>query len=403
MKLSELKKAGHFPTLVSAFLYFDFSFMVWTLLGVLANQIAAPESLNLSPQQRFFMVSVPILFGGLFRLALGLLVDRIGSKPTGIIAQLIVITGLTVAWLVGLKNYEAVLLMGVVLGVAGASFAVSLPQAGRWYPPHMQGLVMGLAGAGNIGVVIDSLLAPRLAAIYGWQAVFGLALIPAVIVLAVYVIVSKEPPVQITPKKLGDYFRLFRDKDVHWFCFFYTVTFGGFVGLAYSLGMYFQDRFNLTPQRAGDLVALCTAIGALGRPVGGGISDRIGGIRSLYIYYTIACVAMVLGGLINNLILNVAAFFMACGAFGMGNGSVFQLLPQRFGKEIGLMTGLVGCGGGLGGFLLANMMGQSRQHTGSYLTGLLVFASLCILALVGLGLVKKRWRTTWGALAAARI
>lgn len=403
MKLAELRKAGHFPTLVTAFLYFDFSFMVWTLLGVLANQIAAPESLNLSAQQRFFMVSVPILFGGIFRLGLGLLVDRIGAKRTGILAQCIVITGLTLAWIFGLKNYEATLLMGVVLGVAGASFAVSLPQAGRWYPPHMQGLVMGLAGAGNIGVVIDSLLAPRLAAAYGWPAVFGFALVPAILVLAIYIIVSKDPPVQITPKKIGDYFRMFRDKDVHWFCFFYTVTFGGFVGLAYSLGMYFKDRFGLTPAHAGDLVALCTAIGALGRPIGGGISDRIGGIRSLYVYYTVACAALVMGGLINNLALNVAAFFIACGAFGMGNGSVFQLLPQRFGKELGLMTGLVGCGGGLGGFLLANMMGQSKQHTGSYLTGLLVFAALCLFALIGLSLVKRRWRTTWGAAVAARI
>ena len=110
-----------------------------------------------------------------------------------------------------------------------------------------------------------------------------------------------------------------------------------------------------------------------------------------------------MGGLIHNVTLNVAAFVVACGAFGMGNGSVFQLLPQRFGKEIGLMTGMVGCGGGLGGFLLANMMGQSRQHTGSYLTGLLIFASLCIFALVGLSLVKRRWRTTWGALSQARI
>ena len=403
MKLSELRKAGHFPTLCAAFLYFDYSFMVWTLLGVLANQIAAPESLNLTPQQRFFMVSVPILAGGFIRLLLGLLVDRIGAKNTGIIAQLVVIAGLSVAWIVGLKNYEATLLMGVVLGVAGASFAVSLPQAGRWYPPNMQGLVMGLAGAGNIGVVIDSLLAPRLAARYGWEAVFGLAVIPAVIVLAIYIFVSKEPPFKTVPKKVGDYFRMFRDKDVHWFCFFYTVTFGGFVGLAYSLGMYFKDRFGLTPQHAGDLVALCTAIGALGRPVGGGISDRIGGIRSLYIYYTVACCALVLGALSSSLVLNVTAFFIACGAFGMGNGSVFQLLPQRFGKELGVMTGLVGCGGGLGGFLLANMMGQSRQHTGSYLTGLLVFAGLCLVALAGLTLVKKRWRTTWGALSQARI
>ena len=403
MKLSDLKNSGHWPTLLTAFLYFDYSFMVWTLLGVLANQIAAPESLNLTPQQRFFMVSVPILSGGFIRLLLGLLVDRIGAKTTGILAQLVVIAGLSGAWLIGLRNYEATLLMGVVLGVAGASFAVALPLAGRWYPPNMQGLVMGLAGAGNIGVVIDALLAPRLAAAYGWPAVFGFAIIPALVVLTVYCIVAKEPPVKITPKKIGDYFRLFKDKDVHWFCFFYTVTFGGFVGLAYSLGMYFKDRFNLTPQQAGDLVALCTAIGALGRPLGGGISDRIGGIKSLNIYYSVACLALIAGGLIDNLALNVAAFFIACAAFGMGNGSVFQLLPQRFGKELGLMTGLVGCGGGLGGFLLANMMGQSRQHTGSYLTGLLVFSSLCLLALVGLRLVKKRWRTTWGAVAQARI
>jgi MFS transporter, NNP family, nitrate/nitrite transporter len=400
---SSFWKTGHWPTLVSSFLYFDFSFMVWTLLGVLANQIAAPESLNLTTQQRFFMVSVPILFGGGFRLVLGLLVDRIGAKTTGIIAQLIVITGLLVAWKFGLKNYEATLLMGMVLGVAGASFAVAIPQAGRWYPPHMQGLVMGLAGAGNIGVVIDSLLAPRLANAYGWPAVFGFALIPAVFVLAVYILISKEPPLKLPPKKIGDYFRMFRDKDVHWFCFFYTVTFGGFVGLAYSLGMYFKDRFGLTNSQSGDLVALCTAVGALGRPIGGAISDRIGGIRSLYVYYSVACVALVCGGLIGSLWLNVAAFFIACAAFGMGNGSVFQLLPQRFGKELGVMTGLVGCGGGLGGFLLANMMGQSKQHFGNYMFGLVVFAILCLLALVGLTLVKKRWRTTWGALSAARI
>jgi NNP family nitrate/nitrite transporter-like MFS transporter len=403
MKISDLKHSGHWPTLVSSFIYFDYSFMVWTLLGVLANQIAAPESLNLTAQQRFFMVSVPILFGGLFRMLLGILVDRFGAKPTGIIAQLVVMTGLAIAWIFGLRNFEATLAMGMVLGVAGASFAVAMPQAGRWYPPNMQGLVMGLAGAGNIGVVIDSLLAPRLAAAYGWQAVFGFALAPAVLVLALYIFISREPPVVTKAKKFGDYFRMFRDKDVHWFCFFYTVTFGGFVGLAYSLGMYFRDRFGVTPAHAGDLVALCTAVGALGRPIGGGISDRIGGIRSLFIYYTVACAALVLGGFVNSLAFNVAAFFIACGAFGMGNGSVFQLLPQRFGKDLGVMTGLVGCGGGLGGFLLANMMGMSREHTGTYLTGLLIFASLCIFALVGLTMVKTRWRTTWGALTEARI
>src|SRR5436190_16447378 len=103
---SRFKREGHWPTLASAFLYFDFSFMVWTLLGVLGAQIAAPESLNLSPQQKGFMVAVPILSGAILRIALGLLVDRIGAKNTGIFAQIIVIFGLAMAWLVGLKNYE---------------------------------------------------------------------------------------------------------------------------------------------------------------------------------------------------------------------------------------------------------------------------------------------------------
>src|SRR5215469_4406092 len=106
-KWARLMRAGHFPTLVSAFLYFDYSFMVWTLLGVLGAQIA--EALSLSAQQKFFMVSVPILAGGLLRLVLGLLVDRIGAKTTGIIAQLVVIIGLAAAWQFGLKDFSAAL------------------------------------------------------------------------------------------------------------------------------------------------------------------------------------------------------------------------------------------------------------------------------------------------------
>ena len=95
---------------------------------------------------------------------LGVTVDRIGAKNTGILAQLIVIGGLLYAWTVGLPALPGDALHGRLLGFAGASFAVALPQAGRWYPPNMQGMVMGLAGAGNIGTVLDALFAPRIAA-----------------------------------------------------------------------------------------------------------------------------------------------------------------------------------------------------------------------------------------------
>ena len=401
MKINELKNSGHWPTLLTAFLYFDFSFMVWTLLGPLGAQIG--ESLGLSVTQKGLMVAVPILSGAVLRIVLGLAVDRFGAKTTGISGQLIVMCGLLWAWVAGLNGYSAALLMGTILGFGGASFAVALPQAGRWYPPNMQGLVMGLAGAGNIGTVLDALLAPRLAAAYGWRSVFGMALIPAALVLAAYAIFSKEAPVEFRKKRLSDYFKLLKDKDSHWFCFYYTVSFGGFVGLASSYVLYFKSEFALTPVHAGDLAAICTAAGALLRPTGGAIADRIGGIRALYRFYAVAGVALVLAAVGRHLGWNLTMLVVASGALGMANGAVFQLLPQRFGKDLGVMTGLVGAGGGLGGFYLASSLGFSKGLTGSYLAGLTMFSLLCFCAIIGLGLVKTRWRTTWGLVAQARI
>ena len=401
MKLSDLKSSGHWPTLLTAFLYFDFSFMAWTVLGPLGAQIG--ESLHLDAGQKGLMVATPILSGAALRLMLGLLVDHLGAKKTGIIAQLIVMLGLTVAWLVGLHSFAMVLLLGLVLGFAGASFAVALPQAGRWYPPGMQGVVMGLAGAGNVGVVLDSLIAPRLAATYGFQSVFGFALIPAVIVFVLYIVFSKEAPGQVKAKKLVDYWKLLKEKDAHWFCFYYTVSFGGFVGLASYYVLYFKSEFGLAPVAAGDKAALCTLAGALARPIGGAIADRIGGIRSLSVFYSVAAAGLLATAFTHHLYGNLALFLLISAALGMANGSVFQLLPQRFGKDIGVMTGLVGCGGGVGGFYLATSLGYAKSATGSCSVGFLAFAGLCALALVGLALVKTRWRTTWGAISEARI
>jgi NNP family nitrate/nitrite transporter-like MFS transporter len=401
MNISDLKKAGHWPTLLAAFLYFDVSFMIWTLLGPLGVQIG--ESLGLSPQQKGLMVAVPILAGAFLRIVLGVTVDRIGAKKTGILAQIVVICGLGFASVVGLGNYHATLFMGLVLGFAGASFAVALPQAGRWYPPRMQGLVMGIAGAGNIGTVLDALLAPRLATAYGWQSVFGLAMIPAVVVLAIYAIFSKDAAVHVRPRRFSEYVNILRDRDAHWFCFYYTVSFGGFVGLASSYVLYFRGEFGIPAVHAGDLAALCTCAGAMLRPLGGAIADRIGGIRSLWRFYVVSAVALAFAALSHHLYFNLAVLIVASGALGMANGAVFQLLPQRFGKDMGVMTGLVGAGGGLGGFYLASSLGFSKGLTGSYGAGLMIFSGLCLSASVGLVIVKARWRNTWGATAAARI
>ena len=326
MKLSDLKHSGHLPTLITSFLYFDVSFMVWTILGPLGVQIG--ESLGLNAQQKGLMVAVPILAGAVLRIVLGVTVDHIGAKKTGIIAQLIVIAGLAYAWLFGLHGYHATLMMGFILGFAGASFAVASSAGGRWYPPHMQGLVMGLAGAGNVGTVLDALLAPRLAQAFGWQNVFGIAMIPAVFVFAVYALFSKEANVEVKRKKFSDYVNLLKDRDAHWFCFYYLVSFGGFVGLASSYVLYFKAEFGLTPVHAGDLAAICTAAGALLRPVGGALADRIGGIRSLFQFYSAAAVALLIAAFGHSLYFNFAALIVASGALGMAKGPSFSFCPN---------------------------------------------------------------------------
>ena len=393
-------KAGHLPTLLSAFFYFDMSFMVWVLLGALAVQMSAELSLNAA--QKGFMVALPVLAGALLRVVFGILVDRLKPRLAGIIGQVIVITGLTTAWFVGITTYQGTLLLGLVLGVAGASFAVALPLASRWYPPQYQGIALGIAGAGNSGTVFASLFAPGLAVLVGWNNVLGLAVLPLTLAFVVYLFAAKDSPTTPPPKKLHEYLAVFRMSDAWWFMFFYAVTFGGFVGLASSLAIYFNTDYGLGAVQAGYFTAACVFVGSLVRPIGGALADRIGGIKTLSLMYGAAALALFFVSFRPQSVYGALALFAgAMLAFGMGNGAVFQLVPQRFRHEIGVMTGLVGMTGGVGGFILASSLGLSKQLTGAYQAGLLLFAALAVLALVGLTIIKHRWRTTWGAVGVA--
>lgn len=393
---SSFWKAGHPPTLFAAFLYFDLSFMVWVMLGPLGVQIA--KDLALTPAQKGLMVATPVLAGALLRIVMGILVDHLKPKKAGTVGQILVIAALGIAWLIGVHTFQQVLILGVFLGIAGASFAVALPLASRWYPPEHQGTALGIAGAGNSGTVFAALLAPSLAVAFGWQNVFGLAAIPLAVTLVVYFALARDSQDCPAPKPLYEYLTVLKDKDAWWFMFFYSVTFGGFVGLASSLTIYFNDQYGLSPVTAGYYTAACVFAGSMVRPIGGMIADRVGGVRSLSIMYVLAgCMLFIVSFGLPNSFMALAGFVAAMLALGMGNGAVFQLVPQRFRKEIGVMTGLVGMAGGVGGFYLASSLGYSKQLTGSYQTGFLIFAALALLALVGLSGVKTRWRTTWGA------
>ena len=420
-----LKGQGHWPTLLAAFLYFDFSFMVWTMLGPLSTEIAESLALGgfvISSGQKATLLSIPILAGALLRILLGFGVDKFGAKKTALMSQAVVIAVLFYAYFRGASiSYNELLIVAVGLGFAGASFAVALPQAGQWYPPKLQGVVLGIAGAGNIGVVIDFLFAPKIAELWGWEAVFLVGAVLSSIIFVTYLFMAKDAPAEVytaRPKKLKDYGKLLKDKDTWWFNLFYAVSFGGFVGFAGYMKVYLMntyqadmsafgiDVFNEENVKviAGYFGALCIFAGAILRPVGGAIADKLGGIKSLYIFFGMVSLLAILNAtIVLPFWFAIFVLFLIMANLGMANGAVFQLVPQRFGKDIGIMTGIIGAAGGLGGTALIKTLGWSKGAFDGYSAGFMIFAAVVLIALMGISLVKTRWRTTWGISAGGRI
>src|SRR5687768_11872656 len=210
------RNSGHTPSLVAALVHFDISFMIWVLLGALGAYVAS--DLGLSPAQKGLMVAVPPLGGSAFRLLIGPLADRVGTKRTGLVSMGLTLLPLLWGWAGG-GTYAQVLGIGLLLGIAGASFAVALPLASRWYPPEYQGLALGIAGAGNSGTIIAALAAPRLAEHVGWHAVFGLAAIPVMLAWLFFTVFAKEPPVT-APRPERNIFSLLEEADARWLCLF---------------------------------------------------------------------------------------------------------------------------------------------------------------------------------------
>jgi NNP family nitrate/nitrite transporter-like MFS transporter len=350
--------------------------------------------MHLSATQKGLLIAIPLLGGSFFRPILGLLTDRIGGRRAGLAGLSLTLIPLVAGW-----HYAAQLwqfyFIGFLLGIAGASFAVALPLAGRWYKAEYQGLAMGIAGAGNAGSLIATFFGPRLAQHFGWQSVFALALIPVCCVLTFFFLVAKDSPTRSAPKQWSQYARLLATPDTWRLCFLYSLTFGGFVGLSSFLTVFFHDQYHLTKVQAGDFATVAIVAGSFLRPVGGWIADKIGGYRLLLCLFVCISACVMIISCLPPIAVVVPMLFLAMGMLGMGNGSVFQIAPQRFPADIELTTGIVGAAGGLGGFFLPSAIGALKDISGSFGAGLFCFG---LLVLVGAALLLEfgvHWSFTW--------
>ena len=386
-------KSGHGPTLFASFLYFAFSCCIWVLNGAMAPFIT--EEFNLTPAQKGLMLSIPIFAGALMRFPLGLLAQYIGRKK----ATLVEMGLIAVAMLYGyfaVKTFNDLLAMGVLLGIAGASFGVALSLGSGWFPPRHKGLAMGLVGAGNVGTAVSVLIAPPLAQAFGWQTVYGLAALAIALPMIVMIVFAKEPPDVDSHANFREHIACLFEKDGWAFSLIYGITFGGFIGLTTFLPSYYYDQFHVSKVEAGQLTMLAAFMGAALRIFGGWISDRWGGINTLTGVLAIVVVTLVACGNASASLAVTTLLFMLCfAALGAGNGALFQLVPLRWPASTAVAGSMIGEIGALGGGLVPNAMGLSKQYFGSYLYGFLAFAVLAVAVLLMMRVMQLRWTRTW--------
>ena len=361
---------------------FAVAFAVWGLLSGLAPIFK--QQYGLTATQVSLMVAIPVLLGSIGRLPMGLLADRSGAKPI-LVGLLLFITLPTLALAIS-HGYQSLLLWGFFLGAGGTSFAVGIAYTSPWFSKEQQGLALGVFGAGNIGQSVAVFGAPVLAARFGLAAPFllfgGLAFLWGIVLL-----ISAQKPPEVRPRvSLSEALRPLRTEPLTWLLsLFYFVTFGGFVALGIYMPSLLKEVFHLSPADAGARTAGFVVVATAARPIGGWLSDRLGGARLLtWVFLALAALAFGLASDSMSLFTPAAlgiAFFL-----GLGNGAVFKLVPQFFPDQVGTVTGLVGAAGGLGGFFPPLVLGVLKDQVGSFTPG---FVLLALFALVCLALDRR--------------
>ena len=360
---------------------FTVCFAAWGLIGAFAPRFR--EAFHLTAAETAFLVAVPVLLGSLARIPMGMLTDRFGGRA---VFSILMAAAAVPVWLVPQQaTYSNLVGVAFVLGLAGSSFAIGVGYVSRWTPAERQGGALGVYGLGNIGQSAAVFLGPVLAAQIGMPRVFHGVAVMLVCWAAVFAALARNAPAPAAASRKGIAAMLAvltREKFSWLLSAFYFLTFGGFVAFSIYLPTLLKDEFQLTPADAGFRTAGFVVLATLLRPLGGWLSDRIGGARVLSaVFAGVAPFALLLAW---PSIIPFTVGALGCAALlGLGNGAVFKLVPQYFPGQTGTVTGLVGAMGGLGGFFPPLLAGVFPQPYWDLWPGFLLLASTALAAVVG--------------------
>ncbi|WP_290652561.1 nitrate/nitrite transporter [Aquisalimonas sp.] len=361
---------------------FTMMFMVWTMFGEIGVPIQ--EELGLSNTQFGILTSLPILTGSLVRLPLGAWTDRYGGRPVFFILMLCV---LPAVWLVQFATeYWQLLIIGAFVGLAGGSFSVGISYTAKWFERDRQGFAMGIFGAGNAGAAVTKYLAPTIIVVISWQAVANIyAAIVAITAIVFWFFTYTEPQLKEKSEapSLREQLKVLNDPKVWKYCQYYSVVFGGYVGVSLYLTRYYMLEYGVGIQLAALIATIFVLPSGVIRAFGGYLSDKWGAHTVTWVCMWASLISFffmsypatdyTIHGVGDRTIefhfampvwLFTTLLFIVGIAWGIGKASVFKYLSDEYDKNLGLVSGMVGLFGGLGGFLLPPMFGALIDFTG---------------------------------------
>jgi NNP family nitrate/nitrite transporter-like MFS transporter len=374
---------------------FTACFAVWVMFSIIG--IPIKELLALNETQFGILIATPILTGSVMRLPVGIWTDRYGGRIVYFILLLCTILPL---YLIGsATEYWQFLVLGLFVGIAGASFSVGIAYTARWFNKENQGFAMGIFGAGNAGAALTKFVAPSLVVAYGWE------MVPKVYAVAMFVVVVlfwmftySDPGHKVgSHVTLKDQLKLLRDPRIWKYMQYYSLVFGGFVGLSLWMTKYYMAEYGFHITQAALLAAVFVLPSGIIRALGGWFSDKFGAYKVTWWVMWISWVCLFImsypqtqmviktvdGDMSLHVGLNVYAFtallFVVGIAWGFGKASVFKFLSDEYPDNIGVAAGIVGLAGGMGGFLLPIMFGALIDLTGvNSVVFMLLYGATCV-------------------------
>lgn len=402
-----------YSVLIVSTFAFTVCFMVWMMFGVIG--IPIKKSLDLSATQFGLLTATPILTGSLVRVPLGIWTDRFGGR---IVMFLLMLSTVIPIWMMSYATqYWHFLVIGLFVGLAGGSFSVGTPYVARWFPKNRQGFAMGVYGAGNSGAAVNKFIAPALVVAFGWavvpQVYAGVMLGAA---LFFWIFSASDPSHLVTSNiSFKDQLKALKDPKVLRYCQYYSIVFGGYVGLSLWMVQYYVGEFGLEIRTAALLAACFSLPGGVLRAIGGWLSDKYGAHQVTWWVMWVSWICLFLlsypqtdftiqtinGPETFHIGLNIYLFtglmFILGIAWAFGKASVFKYIGDDYPENIGTISGIVGLAGGLGGFILPIMFGAILDVTGIRSSAFMLMYGVVWVSLIWMYLTEVRKSEVMGA------